>query len=79
MSNPVTVHIVDDEPNIRLMFRAALEAAGYQTLESGDGHSALAQLSECLHDVMLLDLRMPGMDAMETLWRMRERGTIRSW
>ena len=74
MGGAALVLIVDDEPSIRLMFRTALQAAGYDTAEAGDGPTALARLRESSPDVMLLDLKMPGMDGMETLRRMREAG-----
>jgi DNA-binding response OmpR family regulator len=67
-----SVLIVDDEPSIRLMFRTALQRAGIATSEAGDGLSALARLRESRPDVILLDLKMPGMDGMETLRRMRQ-------
>jgi DNA-binding response OmpR family regulator len=69
-----TVLIVDDEPNVRLMFRTALQGAGYETTEAGDGEAALEALGRTPADVVLLDLRMPGMDGMETLRRMRDAG-----
>ena len=72
MNDAASVLIVDDEPSIRLMFRTALQSAGYDAVEAGDGPSALAQLHESSPDVVLLDLKMPGMDGMETLRQMRE-------
>jgi len=74
MNAAALVLIVDDEPSIRLMFRTALQSAGYDTVEAGDGPAALARLQESSPDVVLLDLKMPGMDGMETLRQMREQG-----
>jgi len=74
MNAAASVLIVDDEPSIRLMFRTALESAGYIAVEAGDGPTALVRLHESSPDVVLLDLKMPGMDGMETLRQMRERG-----
>ncbi len=74
MNAVALVLIVDDEPSIRLMFRTALQSAGYDAVEAGDGPSALAQLHESSPDVVLLDLKIPGMDGMEMLRQMRERG-----
>jgi CheY-like chemotaxis protein len=70
------VLIVDDEPNVRLMLRTALESVGYRVLEAADGPAALGQVqcqtTPC--DLVLLDLRMPKMDGMETLRRLRAGG-----
>jgi two-component system, OmpR family, phosphate regulon response regulator OmpR len=74
MSDAPLVLVVDDEPSIRLMFRTALQTAGYLASEASGGSSALVWLREKSADLMLLDLKMPGMDGMETLRRMRERG-----
>ena len=74
MSGAALVLIVDDEPSIRLMFRTALQTAGYDTAEAGDGAAALAWLKGSSPDVMLLDLKMPALDGMETLRRMRDAG-----
>lgn len=72
MGHAPLVLIVDDEPSIRLMFRTALQSTGYFTAEASDGPSALQSLREASPDVMLLDLRMPGMGGMEVLQRMRD-------
>ena len=74
MKAAASVLIVDDEPSIRLMFRTALESSGYETREAGDGPEALKRVDESSPDVMLLDLKMPGMDGMETLRRLRNSG-----
>jgi len=74
MHDPKCVLIVDDEPNVRLMLRTALESAGYRVLEAADGLSALARLQDGACDLAVLDLRMPKLDGMETLARLRERG-----
>ena len=66
--------IVDDEPNVRLVFRTALEAAGYNVEEAEDGDTALDRLEWSPADLILLDLKMPGIDGMETLQRLREAG-----
>jgi len=74
MSECARILIVDDEPNVRLMFRTVLDAVGYATDEAGDGESALALQRSRPADLILLDLRMPGLDGMETLARLRESG-----
>ena len=66
--------IVDDEPNVRLMLRTALESSGYQVREAADGSGALGHLRVSPCDLVVLDLRMPKMDGMETLRRLRDEG-----
>jgi DNA-binding response OmpR family regulator len=73
-SSDQCVLIVDDERNVRLMLRTALESSGYRVLEAADGLSALAQLGASRCGLVLLDLRMPKLDGMGTLARLRERG-----
>ncbi len=65
--------IVDDEPNVRLMLRTALESAGYRVVEAADGRAALSQVRDQACDLILLDLRMPSLDGMETLSRLRQQ------
>jgi DNA-binding response OmpR family regulator len=63
--------IVDDEPNVRLMYRAAL-AGSHQVFEAESGEKALEQCVARRHDVAILDLRMPGgMDGLELLGEMK--------
>lgn len=69
------VLIVDDEPNVRLMMRTALESSGYRVVEAADGQAALSQLFSEPCDLILLDLRMPRVDGMATLEKLRERGS----
>lgn len=66
--------IVDDEPNVRFVFRTALEAAGYTVDEASDGIVALARVKAFPTDVMLLDLQMPEMGGMEVLQQLRDAG-----
>ena len=64
--------IVDDESNIRLMCRTALESEGYQIGEARNGAEALEALAEQKFDLMILDLNMPVMDGMGVLERVKE-------
>lgn len=68
------VLIVDDEPNVRLVFRTALESSGFHVDEAADGPTALEWLARTTADVVLLDLQMPGFGGMEVLRRLRDAG-----
>jgi CheY-like chemotaxis protein len=71
VDKPARILFVDDEPNVRFLFRTALETAGYTVSETGDGQAPLISLRIDGVDLVLLDLRMPGLDGMEVLGRLR--------
>ncbi|MBV9413263.1 MAG: response regulator [Acidimicrobiia bacterium] len=68
-----TVLIVDDEPDVLLLLRVNLEAAGYRTALAADGEMALAKIDEASPDVVLLDIMMPVMDGWGVLRALSER------
>jgi len=67
------VLIVDDEPDVLLLLRVNLEAAGYQTVLAADGETALIKIDESQPDVVLLDIMMPVMDGWGVLRALAER------
>ena len=67
-----SVLIVDDEKNILLTLSQSLEALQLETDTAANGEEALAKLKEKEFGLILLDIRMPGMDGMEVLRRVRE-------
>src|SRR5580700_4852545 len=66
--------IVDDETNVRLNYRITLETEGYEVFEASTSASALRELIERPFALAILDLRMPGMDGLELLAKMRAVG-----
>ena len=69
-----TVLIVDDEGSHREMLCAVLRDNGYRCLEAPDGKQALKILERALPDLVVLDIRMPGLDGLEVLKRIRLLG-----
>ncbi|MGE5247305.1 MAG: response regulator [Verrucomicrobiota bacterium] len=65
--------VVDDEESIRELYRAELMDEGYEVDLAADGHQALRRLEECRPDLVTLDVKMPGIDGIETLRRIREK------
>jgi CheY-like chemotaxis protein len=66
-----SVLVVDDEPDVRLIARLVLSAASFDVSEAESGEAALHAIDEGHPDVILLDVRMPGIDGWETLRRIR--------
>ncbi|MEM6797177.1 MAG: sigma-54 dependent transcriptional regulator [Acidobacteriota bacterium] len=69
-----TVLVVDDEASIRDSLRMILEFEGYRVDEATSGSAALTRVAEGAPDAVVLDVKMPGMDGLETLTAFRERG-----
>ena len=65
------VLVVDDNPGLRLVARAMLEAAGHEVAEAGSGAEALDALCGRRADVVLCDLSLPGMDGLQTIRELR--------
>ena len=62
-----SVLVVDDEPDILLMLRVALEASGHDAVLAPDGEAGLSRLREVQVDCVLLDVMMPVMDGWGVL------------
>jgi two-component system nitrogen regulation response regulator NtrX len=69
-----SVLIIEDEPNIRRMVGALLQAEGYEVRDAADGAAGVALALQSDPDVVLVDLMMPGsMDGMAVLSALREK------
>ena len=64
-SQPATLLIVDDEPQVRKLLETLLQHEGYQTLSASSGEEALQLVAQQPPDLILLDVMMPGMDGYE--------------
>jgi two-component system response regulator ChvI len=68
-----TVALVDDDRNILTSVGITLEAEGYNVQKYSDGASALTGLQDTPPDVAIFDIKMPRMDGMELLRRIRQK------
>lgn len=71
-----TIALVDDDRNILTSVSIALQTEGFLTRVYSDGESALKALVENPPDLAVLDIKMPKMDGLELLRRLREKSMI---
>jgi two-component system response regulator ChvI len=71
-----TITLVDDDRNILASVSIALEAEGYRIQTYTDGASALEGLKANPPDLAILDIKMPRMDGMELLRRLRQKSEL---
>jgi FixJ family two-component response regulator len=69
MNDHAPVLIVDDDDAVRGVFRRILERAGWSVIDAADGETGLALCRLHAPGLVLVDLRMPGMDGLEVLTR----------
>lgn len=67
-----TLLVIDDEESARELLKISLEADGYDVLTAEDGPSGLQAFAENYPPIVLTDLKMPGMDGIEVLRRIKE-------
>lgn len=66
------VLIVDDQYGIRILLKEVLQKEGYETFLAANGMQAVEIVSEQKPDLVLLDMKIPGMDGIELLRKMKE-------
>ena len=62
--------VVEDEASLRLFYKQDLEQAGYEVLAVGSGSEGLRVLEADWPDLVVLDIRLPGMDGLDAMGRM---------
>lgn len=63
--------IIDDDLNYREILKIKLEKAGYEVIEASDGKKGLEMLNNYKPDLILLDLVMPNMNGIDTLFNLK--------
>ena len=69
---PATVLVVDDEPNNLEVLQGLLSLEGLSVVTAADGEAALLSMPGCQPDLVLLDVRMPGLDGFEVCRRIKD-------
>jgi DNA-binding response OmpR family regulator len=68
--------IIDDEPELRLTIREALEAAGYEVEEAKNGIEGLNFHRRWPFDLIITDIFMPGKDGLEVIKELRQKNEV---
>ena len=67
-----TILVVDDEDNIRWLYREELEEEGYIIADAASGEAALEIVPELKPDLVVMDIKMPGISGVDTLIKIKE-------
>ena len=70
--SPSRVLLIEDDPAIAQMYRYQLEADGYRVEVASNGHAGWNLIQQLRPDVVLLDIRLPGMDGFQILEAVRD-------
>jgi CheY-like chemotaxis protein len=68
----INILVVDDEPDFRKLMTFWLVSKGYSVIEAAEGESAIRIVKEQPPSIVFMDLRMPKMDGVETIKKIRE-------
>jgi DNA-binding response OmpR family regulator len=64
--------LVDDEPELRFLVKRMLKREGYEVIEAANGEESLEMLKTIKPGLILMDVRMPGLDGWEVCKRIKE-------
>ncbi|MFC2072692.1 response regulator transcription factor [Chloroflexota bacterium] len=71
-----SILVVDDEETVRKLLQRILEESGHSVITASNGHEALEKLSQQKIKLVLLDIKMPGLDGFSVLKRLRETSNV---
>jgi DNA-binding response OmpR family regulator len=71
-----TVLVVEDEAHVRELVSYALQGAGYRVRLVSDGEAALRETRQSMPDLVVLDIRLPGIDGWEVCRRIRQQSNV---
>jgi len=71
-----TILVVDDEEYVRKLLQRILEESGYSIVTASNGYEALERFSQHKIDLVLLDIKMPGLDGFSVLEQIRKTSNV---
>jgi len=71
-----SVLVVDDEANIRDLVSQYLRREGFDVVQAASGEEALVAIARAMPDLVILDVRLPGIDGFETLREIRRTSDV---
>jgi two-component system response regulator HydG len=72
MENHLRILVVDDQSSVRELLKAVLESDGHEVEVAPEGESGVEKLADGFHDLVIMDIRMPGISGIEALGRMKK-------
>jgi two-component system response regulator (stage 0 sporulation protein F) len=69
-----TIMVIDDQPGIRRLLAEVLQEDGYNIVIAANGYEALQKVKEITPRLILMDMKMPGMDGLETFRELKKVG-----
>jgi DNA-binding response OmpR family regulator len=72
----ITIQVVDDDRDMLGMVQEALEMEGYSVIVSDNGQTAIEQLKQNEPHLILLDIKMPGIDGYQVLQQIRTKSSV---
>ena len=74
MNGKTTIMVIDDQPGIRRLLAEVLQEDGYNIVIAANGYEALQKVKETTPHLILMDMKMPGMDGLETFRELKKLG-----
>ncbi|MBD3262012.1 MAG: response regulator [Candidatus Altiarchaeales archaeon] len=71
------IMVVDDEKDLRHIVRLVLEKKGYEVEDASCGAECIKKIGEAASDLIIMDVRMPGMDGWKTIWKLKQKNMIK--
>lgn len=69
-----TILIVDDQMGVRMLLHEAFQEIGYKVEMAANGPDALIKIDQVRPDIVLMDMKMPGMSGLEVLRELKKQG-----